>query len=154
QARGVSRGPVFIASLDANVSLRGGTGRVQGRIAGARGRDFELDFAADVSPNRYEITGSGTLDDRPFALTSPAVLVGTDAGWRLERSAFRFNGGQATVSGLFGDRTEIDARLQSMPLGVLDMAFPGLGLGGTATGLFRYSDPIGDAPPDAEINLR
>ena len=39
-ARGVSRGPLSIASLDAQASLRGGVGQVRARIAGSRGRDF------------------------------------------------------------------------------------------------------------------
>jgi translocation and assembly module TamB len=154
QARGVSRGPMFIASLDATASLRGGSGRVEGRIAGARGRDFALELGADVSPGRYSITGRGTLDGRPLELTSPAILVSTDEGWRLERSSFRFAGGQASLAGLFGARTELDARLQTMPLTVLDMAFPELGLGGVATGTLRYSAASGGAPPSGEANLR
>jgi translocation and assembly module TamB len=154
QARGLSRGGVFIASLDAQARLVGGQGRVEGRIAGSRGRDFALNFAADVSPNRYSVTGSGTLDRRPLELTSPAIFTSTLDGWRLERSEFRFAGGSASLAGLFGDRTEVDARLQAMPLTVMDMFYPELGLGGIASGTLRYSAPSADAPPTGEANLR
>ncbi len=153
-ARGLSRGPLFLASLDAQASLRGGVGQVRARIAGSRGRDFTFNLAADVAPGRYRVTGSGTLDRRPLELTSPAILIGTPEGWRLDRSEFRFAGGNATLSGLFGDRTEIDARMEAMPLTVLDMAYPQLGLGGHASGLLRYRSPSPGAPPTGEANLR
>jgi translocation and assembly module TamB len=154
QARGISRGGVFIASLDAQARLRGGQGRVAGRIAGSRGRDFNLDFAAEVTPNRYSVTGSGMLDRRPLELTGPAVFTSTPEGWRLERSEFRFAGGSASLAGLFGSRTEIDARLEAMPLTVMDMFYPGLGLGGIASGVLRYNAAAADAPPTGEANLR
>ena len=55
-ARGLSRGPLSIASLDAQASLRGGVGQVRARIAGSRGRDFAFNAVADVAPGRYRIT--------------------------------------------------------------------------------------------------
>ena len=75
-------------------------------------------------------------------------------GWRLAPTRFRFAGGEASLSGLFGTRTEIDARLQAMPLSVLDIAYPELGLGGIASGVLRYRWPAGGAPPAGEANLR
>jgi len=152
--RGVTRGPIYLANLDLQASLRGGSGRVTGRIAGSRGRDFALNVSADVSPNRYRISAAGTLDRRPFQLITPAVLSHTPEGWRLERTEFRFAGGEASLAGLFGGRTEIDARLEAMPLTVLDMFYPRLGLGGVASGLLRYNSPSGGAPPTGEANLR
>jgi translocation and assembly module TamB len=153
-ARGVSRGPVSIASLDAQASLRGGVGHVRARVAGSRGRDFVFNAVADVAPGRYRITGSGTLDRRPFQLTSPAELTSTPEGWRLAPTRFTFAGGTASLAGLFGERTEVDARLEAMPLTVLDMAYPRLGLGGIASGLVRYRSASPGAPPTGEANLR
>ncbi|HEX8641512.1 MAG TPA: translocation/assembly module TamB domain-containing protein [Allosphingosinicella sp.] len=153
-ARGVRRGPLSIARLDASASLRGGVGQVNARIAGSRGRDFVFYALADVAPGRYRISGSGTLDRRPIELVSPAVLIRTPDGWRLEPTQFRFAGGRASLAGLFGEQTEIDARLDAMPLTVLDIAYPRLGLGGIASGLLRYRWPAGGAPPVGEANLR
>ncbi len=107
-ARGLSRGRLSIAGLDATASLRGGVGRIGGRITGSRGRDFALNLAADVAPGRYRITGSGTLDRRPLELVGPAELTSTPDGWRLAPARFRFAGGSASLAGLFGDRTEIE----------------------------------------------
>jgi translocation and assembly module TamB len=153
-ARGVSRGALSIASIDASASLRGGVGTVRARVAGSRGRDFAFNAVAEVAPGRYRISGSGTLDRRPLELVTPAELTETDAGWRLARTQFRFAGGNATLSGLFGDRTEIDARMETMPLTVLDIFYPRLGLGGIASGTISYRSPSADAPPTGEANLR
>ena len=126
--------------LDAQASLRGGAGQVRARIAGSRGRDFAFNLVAEVSPNRYRVSGSGTLDRRPLELVSPAELT-CDAGGLAPRARpeFRFAGGSASLSGLFGTRTEIDAELEAMPLTVLDIAYPQLGLGGIASGAAALS---------------
>ena len=153
-ARGVSRGPLSIASIDASASLRGGTGTVRARVAGSRGRDFAFNAVAEVAPGRYRISGSGTLDRRPLELVTPAELTWTEEGWRLARTQFRFAGGNATLSGLFGSRTEVDARMETMPLTVLDIFYPRLGLGGIASGTISYRSPSADAPPTGEANLR
>jgi translocation and assembly module TamB len=153
-ARGLSRGPLSIANLDAQASMRGGTGQVRMRVAGSRGRDFSFDAVAQVSPGRYRVTGSGTLDRRPLELIGVAELTSTPEGWRLAPSQFRFAGGNASLAGLFGTRTEVDARLEAMPLSVLDIGFPQLGLGGVASGIVRYRAASATALPSGEANLR
>ncbi|HYN45788.1 MAG TPA: translocation/assembly module TamB, partial [Allosphingosinicella sp.] len=82
-ARGLSRGPLSIANVDAQASLRGGIGQIRARIAGSRGRDFTFNAVVDVAPNRYRVSGSGTLDRRPLELVTPAELTNTPDGWRL-----------------------------------------------------------------------
>lgn len=154
QLRGMSRGTLSLGRLDATASLRAGRGRITARVAGSRGQDFALNLAADVTPGRYSITGSGTLDGRPLRLTSPAVLSSTPAGWRLERSSFTFAGGGASLSGMIGSRVELDADLNAMPLSVLDIAVPDLGLGGVASGHVSYRSAGGGALPSAEVMLR
>ena len=153
-ARGVSRGALSIASLDARASLRGGVGQVRARIAGSRGRAFAFDALAEVAPGSYRISGSGTLDRRALELTSPALLTRTEEGWRLAPTRFTFAGGSASLAGLFGDRTEVDAQLSAMPLSVLDIAYPELGLGGIASGSVRYRSTGAGALPTGEASLR
>ncbi|HST37301.1 MAG TPA: translocation/assembly module TamB domain-containing protein [Allosphingosinicella sp.] len=153
-ARGVSRGPLSIANIDASASLRGGSGTVRARVAGSRGRDFAFNAEIDVAPNLYRVSGSGTLDRRPLELVTPAALSWSEEGWRLAPTRFRFAGGNASLAGLFGTRTEIDARLEAMPLTILDIFYPELGLGGVASGTVRYNSPSVDAPPSGEMNVR
>ena len=85
---------------------------------------------------------------------TPAELTATADGWRLAPTQFRFAGGSASLAGLFGTRTEIDAQLQAMPLSVLDIGYPELGLGGIASGNVRYRSPSAGAPPTGDANLR
>ncbi|HEY5711095.1 MAG TPA: translocation/assembly module TamB domain-containing protein [Allosphingosinicella sp.] len=153
-ARGLSRGPLAIANLDATASLRGGAGTIRARIAGARGRDFAFNLVAQVGEGHYRVSGSGTLDRRPIELISPADLTLSPEGWRLAPTRLRFAGGTASLAGLFGARTEIDADLESMPLTVLDIVYPELGLGGIASGSVHYRAPSANAPPTGDANLR
>jgi translocation and assembly module TamB len=153
-ARGVSRGPLSIANVEASASLRGGVGRINARIAASRGRDFTFNAVADAAPGRYRVSGSGTLDRRALQLVTPADLTWTPEGWRLAPTRVSFAGGSASVSGLFGARTEVDAQLAAMPLTVLDIGWPQLGLGGIASGTVRYRSPHAGAPPSGEANLR
>ena len=154
-ARGVSRGPLSIANIDASASLRGGVGTGAGADRGlARAR-----FRIQRGDRRGARTatgcrGTGTLDRRPLELVTPAELTWTTEGWRLAPTRFRFAGGNASLAGLFGARTEIDARLEAMPLTVLDIVYPQLGLGGIASGTVRYRSPAAEAPPSGETNLR
>lgn len=154
-ARGLSRGSLSIASLNATARLRGGRGQIKATVAGSRGRDFAFNLVADVAPGRVRLTGQGRVDGRPLQLSEPAVLTAEDGGWRLAPTALSFAGGNATLSGLFGaNRTEVDAKLQAMPLGVLDIAWPELGLGGTASGTLSYHSGGVGAPPSGQVNLR
>jgi translocation and assembly module TamB len=153
-ARGLSRGALSIASLTASGELRGGSGRVTARIAGTRGRSFVFETLADVAPGRLRFTGQGIVDRRPIRLTEPALLTREGDGWRLAPTSLTFAGGSARVSGLFGgSTTEVQARMEAMPLSVLDIGWPELGLGGSASGTLNYRfGAVGD--PAGDMNLR
>jgi translocation and assembly module TamB len=154
-ARGVSRGPLSIASVEASGEVRGGSGRITARIAGTRGRNFAFATVADFSPGRISLTGEGSVDRRPIRLTQPALLVREGDAWRLQSAGLSFAGGNATVSGLFGgDTTELNARMEAMPLSVLDIGWPELGLGGNASGTLSYRFPAGGSQPSGAADLR
>jgi translocation and assembly module TamB len=149
-ARGVSRGPLSIASIDASGEMRGGSGRVRARFAGSRGRSFAFDTVTEVSPGRLRVSGQGNVDRRPIRLTQGALLTREGEAWRLHSAALAFAGGSATVSGLFGRAaTELSARMEAMPLSVLDIGWPELGLGGSASGTLSYRFPAAGEPSGA-----
>lgn len=154
-ARGLSRGGLTIASIDAQADMRGGSGRVTANIAGTRGRSFVFRTVAEIAPGRISLTGGGSVDRRPIRLTEPAVFTRTNDGWRLSQTAIAFAGGNATVSGLFGgNATEIAARVERMPLTVLDIFYPRLALGGIASGTLSYRSPRDGVNPTGDANLR
>lgn len=138
-ARGLELSGLSIARLTANANLVNGTGQVRAAFAGRRGADFEFTTVADISPDSVRLRGRGQVDRRPLVLQQAAVLVRSGDGWRLEPTRVAFGGGQAVVSGTSGSRPSVQARLQSMPLNVLNIGWPGLDLGGRASGTLDYA---------------
>lgn len=152
-AQGLRRGSLSLGRLAANVRLVDGVGEVSASIAGSRGRAFAIQSVIAVAADRYTVQAQGSVDRRPIALETPAVLIRDGDGWRLQPTRLRFAGGEAQVGGRFSNaETAFDASLARMPLSVLDIGYPGLGLGGSATGTLRYADRAG-AAPTGSINV-
>ncbi|RDE05251.1 translocation/assembly module TamB domain-containing protein [Sphingomonas aracearum] len=143
---GLRRGALAIGRFAANVSLRGGTGTVRASIAGTRGRALDIQTVTEVTPDRFSMLAQGTLDRRPLRFLSPAVLSREGDGWRLAATRLSFAGGEATVSGHLSEAgIAVDASLARMPLSILDIGYPGLGLGGNASGTIAFAN-AGGAP--------
>ena len=152
--QGLSRGGVSLARLAANVKLRGGAGEVRASLAGSRGRSFDVQTVAQVRPDRVELMGSGTVDRKPIRLISPALFTREANDWRLSQTSLEFAGGRIQTSGLFGARaTEFDANVSRMPLTILDVIYPQLGLGGSASGTVTYRAANGELP-SGKANVR
>jgi translocation and assembly module TamB len=146
-ARGVDYGGLGIARLAGNVRMKGGEGELRGAIAGSRGRSFDLQTVVRVEPDKYTVIGSGSVDGRPISLDGPAVLVREGLGWRLSPTELQFAGGRASLSGLIGgQKPELTGMLTAMPLTILDIISPKLGLGGVASGTFFYTEEADGAP--------
>ncbi len=137
-ARGLTCGAVQVGRLTASGKLVNGSGQVRAAIAGRRGRDFEVVGLANISPDRISITGRGNVDNRPLTLESPLVLTAIDGGWSIAPTRVRFGGGRATLSGQTGTNPVVRAELAAMPLQLLDIGWPNLGLGGIASGSLDY----------------
>ena len=152
--QGLARGNISLARLAANVKLRGGVGEVRASLAGSRGRSFDVQTIAQIRPDRVELIGSGTVDRKPIRLISPALFAREASGWRLSPTTLEFAGGRVVTSGLFGERaTEFDANVTKMPLTILDVAYPQLGLGGSASGTIVYRANDGGLP-SGKANVR
>lgn len=146
---GLRRGSLGLglARFEGTASLRGGIGTIKASIAGSRGRAFDIRGEADVTPDRYRITAAGTIDRKPLTLPEPAIVTRAGDGWRLEPAKLDFAGGNAELGGRFtGNSAAIDAVVARMPLTILDIAYPGLGLAGSASGKLSYARGAGSAP--------
>ena len=144
---GLRQGPLTIGRFSAQASLRGGTGEVRASISGSRGRSFSIETITQVRPDRYVVRAKGTVDRRDLKLLTPAVVTREGEGWRLAPTRLSFAGGEAEVGGRFGaGAVALDASLARLPLSILDIGFPGLGLGGTASGTLHYAASDGGAP--------
>lgn len=144
---GLRQGSLVLGRFNVAASLRDGTGKVTAQLSGTRGRAFDIRLAADATPDRYTITASGTIDRRPVTLLSPAVVTRAGDGWRLAPTRLNFAGGESELSGHYAsDRLAVDATLARMPLSVLDIGYPGLGLSGSASGKLAFAEGGGGAP--------
>jgi translocation and assembly module TamB len=128
-----------LARLTATAPLINGSGPVRAAFAGRRGAAFAFSTVANVTPDQIRLTGSGRIERQPLVLNDAAVLTRSGDGWALAPTRLSFAGGTATVSGRSGSRPEVHAQVARMPLEVLDIAWPGLDLAGSATGRLDYA---------------
>ena len=150
---GVRQGRLSLARFAANAKLRGGIGEVRASIAGSRGRAFDIQTVTQVAPGRFSVAAQGTLDRRPLRLLAPAEVTRDGDGWRLAPTRLSFAGGEAQVGGRFSAAAlSVDASLTRMPLAILDIGYPRLGLSGTASGTFSYASGA-DAAPTGKADL-
>lgn len=144
---GLARGKLSIARFAGSAKLNGDSGEIRAQIAGTRGRSYAIQSVIAVTPDSYRVTAEGTIDRRPIKLAEPAVITRDGDRWRLAQTLLTFSGGEAKLSGMFGDASAaLDATVTKMPLSILDIAYPGLGLGGSASGTLSYQSRDGGAP--------
>ena len=150
---GLRHGAMTLARFNGSANLNANTGEIKAEIAGSRGRAFDVETDTQISNDSYRVMAQGTIDRRPLRLETPAILSREGDGWRLEPTQLSFAGGEAKIAGHFSPAGEaINATLDKMPLSILDIGFPGLGLGGTAYGTLSYASH-GDASPTGKIDM-
>jgi translocation and assembly module TamB len=156
QGRGVTIGGISIGRLAGHAELVDGRGMIRGSAAGQRGRGFDLQGEAQVDPDRLRLSLRGTVDQRAIKLQRPATLSRSGDGWRLSPVTIAYGGGSLQLAGNFGGAGQsYQARLDKLPLTLLDLLSDGLGLGGVATGSVDVSQGIGVMPTGkAELRIR
>lgn len=147
RAFGISRGGMSLARIAGEAHLKGGQGTIALTAAGAARRAFNLQANIRLTPGHMTIAGTGNIEGKPLTLQGPIELTMSDTEWALSPTRIDYAGGNATVSGRFArGMTNIDAGLDHMPLTVLDLFSPRLGLGGYASGHFNFRHVAGTAP--------
>jgi translocation and assembly module TamB len=151
QGQGLRYGGLSLARFAGTAKLTDGVGEIRAAIAGSRGRSFDIQTVTQVRTDGVTVNAQGTLDRRPIRLLEPAVIQrdgdGQDRGWRVQPTRLTFAGGEARLAGRWSAvGTAIEANVTQMPLAILDIGFPGLGLGGSASGTVTLAAPSGGAP--------
>ncbi|WP_116091545.1 translocation/assembly module TamB domain-containing protein [Sphingomonas crusticola] len=147
RAIGLARSGVSLARIGAEAHLKAGQGTVAITAAGTRRRAFDIAATATLTPGHMSVTGKGNVEGKPLTLAGPVELTMTDDAWTLAPARIAYAGGEATLSGRFGrNSASIDAGLEHMPLALLDIFNPNLGLGGYASGKFSFRHDAGGAP--------
>jgi translocation and assembly module TamB len=152
---GASRQGVSVARASSDIAMAEGRGTLHVTVAGSRGRTFQLNTTTSFAPDSFSITGDGTIDQRPVRMSNAAAFHRDGDGWRLDPVSLSFGSGKAVVSGRFGGATDdVRASVEAMPLSILDIFYPQLGLGGVATGDVDYHVQRGRIMPTGRANLR
>lgn len=151
-AEGVMLGTLFLGRVAGQARLVNGTGEVTAAMSGRRGSGFDLQLNAAIAPQRIAVAARGEYAGRAIRMPQRAALIRTgDGGWQLQRAQINYGRGVMLAEGRFGDSgTSLDLHLARVPLTVLDIVSPDLGLGGTMSGLvdFRWgatAAPTGSA---------
>ena len=152
---GATMNGVTLARGNADIAINGGSGMITAALAGSRGRGFDLTTVAQFDNDDVTINAEGAIDRRPIRLIAPAHLHRDGDSWILDSTELNFAGGKAMLAGRFGNiANEVRAGVESMPLSVLDIFFPQLGLSGMATGDVDYRLERGARIPTGRANLK
>ncbi|MGJ3649208.1 translocation/assembly module TamB domain-containing protein [Sphingomonas sp. GlSt437] len=150
---GLRRGSLALSRATGSVRLKDGRGQIVAKLSGQRGRAFDINSVIDVAPDRYALVANGTIDQRTIRLPEAAVFTRDGNEWRLTPARILFADGEADISGTFGGNGgSVDAVVTRLPLSLLDIAYPNLGLAGVASGKVSYADRQGAAPV-GKVNL-
>ncbi len=151
RAQGISRGELMVGRIAGNAKLVNGTGNATFSVAGTRGSTFNFQAQADVTPDRYVMTGDGLFEGRNLRLVQPLELRRISDGWSVSPTTLSYGRGRTRFSGQWGSGTSrLDMTLTNMPLSLADIVADGLGLGGEANGTIKltqtgYQMPVGEA---------
>ncbi|MEI6642333.1 MAG: translocation/assembly module TamB domain-containing protein [Novosphingobium sp.] len=164
KAEGISSGKLFIGRLIADAALVNGSGSVTASLAGRRGTSFALQGTGAFSPDRIVAFVAGDYAGRAISMPRRAVLErepdaaggGQAAGWRLQPTQIDFGRGSLIASGhVLGGATQLRLLLSRMPLSVLDIVLPDLGMGGLASGVIDYeNDHLGAPAGHAAVEVK
>lgn len=151
RAQGISRGELIIGRVAANAKLTNGSGTATFTIAGTRGSTFEFQAKADITPDLYRISGTGQFEGRNLRLAQPLELRRVSDGWSASATTINYGSGSARMSGRWGSgNSRLDLSMSKMPLSLVDIGYPDLGLGGSASGTVKLTQsgaqvPVGEA---------
>ena len=142
----VRRQDTVLTSVSGTVDYRGGHGSAQFDATGLATSPFTVSGKARFADKRIEIDGSGTFNDRRIGLQQTAVLTRDGADWVLAPAVITTPDGRAEVSGRFGERLAVKARLDNLGLSLLTLVNPTFDFGGRVSGTLDVGMVSGKLP--------
>jgi translocation and assembly module TamB len=143
---GVERNGVRIDRTQGSLTYANDSGTAKGSASGSTDIPFSISAEASFSPDRIELTGSGTLDKKPIRLSGSAIFTHGTGGWALAPVTVITPEGQAELSGLFGDSRAIHARFDRLAISLLTTAYPTLDVTGRISGTIDIALASGGVP--------
>ncbi|MEH6757173.1 MAG: translocation/assembly module TamB domain-containing protein [Parasphingorhabdus sp.] len=156
RAQGISRGKLMIGRIAGNAKLTNGTGTATFSVAGTRGSTFNFQAKAEITPDRYMMTGSGLFEGRRLQLARPLELRRVDGGWAASSTTLSYGSGSARFSGQWASGTSrLDLTLSKIPLALVDIVANDLGLGGQVNGTVKLTQTRSQMPVgEAKLNIK
>lgn len=152
QIANAAYGDYVVRTGRARIDYQGGRGRAQIVADGSSGVPFSIAANAALRPDLYAVAVQGKAANIAFRLAKPAIVRVERNGYRLEPATLVLPQGRVDLAGRFGDRTVAQARFKDFDLAIANIAAPGLGVTGRATGTLDYAQQ-GSAFPTATTRI-
>jgi translocation and assembly module TamB len=152
QIANAAYGATVIRKARAKVDYQGGRGMAQMVADGSSGVPFSIAANAALRPDLYAVALKGRASNIDFRLAKPAIIRTEKGSYRLEPATLVLPQGKVDLAGRFGSTTNVQARFKDFDLAIVNLASPGLGIGGKATGTLDYAQ-AGSAFPTATTRL-
>lgn len=152
QIANAAYGDYIVRKARAKLDYQGGRGKAQLVADGSSGVPFSIAANAALRPNLYAVALQGKAGNIPFRLAQPAIIRTEPSGYRLDPATLVLPQGKVDLAGRFGGTTAVQARFKDFDLAIVNMAAPGMGIGGRMTGALDYVQE-GNAFPTATTRL-
>jgi translocation and assembly module TamB len=151
--KGLERGNLVIDKATGSVDLVDGVGKASLALSGDSGAPFAITLGAAFAGDAVSLSGDGSYDGRAARLSGPARISLDDDGWHLSPLRISSDFGNAELSGDWGKRRRLQARLDRVSLAVVGLAYPSINLAGRVSGDLDFDAAPGSAP-SGRANLR
>ena len=152
QIANAAYGDYIVRKARAKLDYQGGRGKAQLVADGSSGVPFSIAANAALRPDLYAVALQGKAGNIPFRLAQPAIIRTEPSGYRLDPATLVLPQGKVDLAGRFGGTTAVQARFKDFDLAIVNMAAPGMGIGGRMTGALEYVQQ-GNAFPTATTRL-
>ncbi|BBB12180.1 translocation/assembly module TamB domain-containing protein [Sphingopyxis sp. FD7] len=143
-----------IAVARVKIDYRAGSGKAQALIEGVSGVPFRIAANADLKPDLWRASVQGRATGINFRTTSPARIVPGPDGYELLPTSIDLGRrSSARVAGRFGEGIRLQSRFDRVNMAILNAVYPGMGIGGRASGSLDFEQAHADAFPRADARL-
>ena len=147
-------GSLNLNAARAKIDYRDGSGTAKVLAEGVSGVPFRVAANAELRPDLWRAALKGRVRGIDFATTSPARIIPRSGEYELLPTRIDFGRGNIRLAGTYGAGVELQSRLDSLDLTMIDAFVPGLGVNGRATGSLDFSQANSSAFPRADARLR
>lgn len=145
-------GGTQIIAMRTLIDYRGGRGSARMIAEGRSGVPFRVAVNSELQPDLWRAMIAGRVNGIDFRTPQPARIDPRGAAYDLQPTLIQFDNGSMRLAGRYGRELKLLARLDSLDLSIVNSFSPGLGVGGSATGIVKF-EQAGNALPRADARL-